>query len=201
MRARGLSELNKTLRDLDRKAANEMRRQLRATIIPVAREIAGDVPEQPPLSGMIRDRQGNPVNGVTRWTGTPKASVSFTPGRARSAKSQNILSMKFTGGSRNTGGLGFDYAELAGNSNRPGRSFSRVYERNGIPGYQHRINGQGRAFIRGIRQAKPIRGKAGFYAFDSAVKRYRSLEGLGERAIRKFMADTSKEILRQRFIF
>ena len=201
MRARGLSELNKTLRNLDRKAANEMRKQLRATIIPVAKAIAGDVPETPPLSGMIRTRAGNPVNGVTRWTGVPKASVSFTPGRARSSQSQNILSMKFTGGTRNTGGLGFDYAELAGSSNRPGNQYSKVYERNGLSGYQHRINGQGRAFNRGIRAARPIRGKGGYYAFDSAVKRYRQIDGLGERAIRKFMADTSKEILKARFIF
>lgn len=201
MRARGLSELNKTLRNLDRKAANEMRKQLRATIIPVAKDIAGDVPDTPPLSGMIRTRAGNPVNGVTRWTGVPKASVSFTPGRARSSKSQNILSMKFTGGTRNTGGLGFDYAELAGSSKRAPAQFSKVYERNGLSGYQHRLNGQGRAFNRGIRAAKPIRGRGGYYAFDSAVKRYRQIDGLGERAIRKFMADTSKEILKARFIF
>lgn len=201
MRARGISELNNTLRKLDRKAANEMRKQLRATILPVAREIANDVPAQPPLSGMIRDRQGNAVNGVTRWTGVPRASVSFTPGRARSSKTQNILSMKFTGGTRAGGGIGFDYAELAGSSNRSPNPYSRTYERNGIPGYQHRVTGQGRAFVRGIRSAKPIRGKGGYYAFDSAVKRYGSIEGIGERAIRKFMADTSAEILRQRFIF
>lgn len=199
MRATGLNELNKTLRNLDRKAANEIRKQLRATIIPVAKSIAGDVPETPPLSGMGRTRAGNPVNGVTRWTGVPKASVSFTPGRARGGKSQNILSMKFTGGTRAGGGIGFDYAELAGISNRPGARYSKVYERNGVTGFQHRINGQGAAFNRGIRAAKPIRGRGGYFVYDSAVKRYRQIDGLGKKAIKTFMDQTSREIVRQRY--
>ena len=201
MRARGISETTKELRNLDRKAANELRKKLRSAIIPTAKEIASTVPPTPPLSGMIRTRAGNPVNGVTRWTGVPKASVSFTPGRARSNRSQNILSMKFTGGSRNTGGIGFDYAELAGSSRRAPNQFSRVYERNGIGGYQHRVNGQGRAFVDGIRAARNIPGRAGYYVFDAAVKRYGKIEGLGRRAIDIFMRDVSREIRRQKYGF
>jgi hypothetical protein len=106
--------------------------------------------------------------------------------------------MKFTGGSRSGGGIGFDYAELAGSSKRPGARFSRVYERDGIPGFQHRINGQGQAFNAGIREAKQIRGRAGYFAYDSAVKRYPQIEGLGRRAIDKFMADATREIQRIR---
>lgn len=199
MRVEGLIEVTNALRDMDRKSANAMRAKLRVTILPVAKEIAGDVPLTPPLSGMGPNtrRGGNPVNGVTRWAGVPKASVSFTPGRARS-KSTRILSMKFTGGSRDSGGLGFDYAELAGNSSRPGSKFTKPYERNGIPGFQHRVNGQGQAFNAGIRAAKPIRGKAGYFVYDSAVKRKGQIEGLGERAIKQYMDDTTREIARIR---
>jgi hypothetical protein len=106
--------------------------------------------------------------------------------------------MRFTGGTRSGGGIGFDYAELAGSSRRPGAQFSRPYERGGIPGFQHRINGQGRAFNEGIRAAKPIKGRGGFFAYDAAVKRYPRIEGLGKRAIDKFMADASREIQRVR---
>ena len=85
-------------------------------------------------------RGGNPVNGVTRWTGVPKAGVQFRTG---GGKSRRILSMKFTGAQ---GGLGLIYAELAGSSRRPGRQFTKVYERDGIPGFQHAVRGQGKAF-------------------------------------------------------
>lgn len=190
MRVEGLIEVTNALRDMDRKSANAMRAKLRTTILPVAKEIAGDVPLVAPLSGMNH-------NGVTRWTGVPKASVSFTPGRARS-KSTRILSMKFTGGSRDSGGIGFDYAELAGNSSRPGSRFTKIYERDGIPGRQHRVTGQGRAFNAGIKRAKPIRGRAGYFVYDSAFKRRGEIEGLGERAIEQYMVDTTREIARIR---
>ena len=190
MRVEGIAELTATLRTLDRKALNKLRAEMRGSINPVAKAIAGDVPNQAPLSGMNH-------NGVTRWTGTVRSSVSFTPGRARGGATR-LLSMKFTGGTRAAGGIGFDYAELAGSSRRPGARFSKVYDRAGSPGVQHRINGQGRAFNRGIRAYKPIRGRGGYFAYDSAVKRYPQIEGLGRRAIDKFMADATREIQRVR---
>lgn len=190
MRVEGLADLTKTLRTLDRKALNKLRAEMRGSINPVAKAIASDVPEQAPLSGMNH-------NGVTRWTGTVRSSVSFTPGRARGG-STRLLAMKFTGGTRAAGGIGFDYAELAGSSRRPGARFSRVYDRAGSPGIQHRINGQGRAFNQGIRAYKPIKGRGGYFAYDSAVKKYPIIEGLGKRAIEKFMQDASNEIQRAR---
>lgn len=76
--------------------------------------------------------------------------------------------------------------------------FSKDYERDGIPGFQHRINGQGRAFNKGIRDFKNIKGRGGFFVYDSAVKRYPQIEGLGKRAIDSFMQDATKEIQRVR---
>ena len=190
MRVEGISQLNNTLRGLDRKALNKLKAQMRASINPVARAIASDVPEQAPLSGMNHE-------GVTRWTGQVRSSVSFTPGRGKRGASR-ILAMKFTGGTRAGGGIGFDYAELAGSSRRPGAKFTKVYERGGYPGFQHRVNGQGEAFNRGVRAYKPIRGRGGYFAYDSAVKRYPQIEGLGKRAIDKFMKDATREIQRVR---
>jgi len=186
MRVEGVADVTKELRNLDRKALNKLRAEMRGSINPIAKAIAGDVPEQAPLSGMNH-------NGVTRWTGTVRSSVSFTPGRARGGASR-LLAMKFTGGTRAGGGIGFDYAELAGSSKRPGARFSKVYERGGYPGLQHRINGQGQAFNKGIRAYKPIRGRGGYFAYDSALKRYPQIEGIGERAIKKFMTDASREL-------
>ena len=190
MRVEGLASLNNELRSLDRKALNKLRADMRKSIGPVAREIAGDVPPEAPLPGMNH-------NGVTRWTGVPKASVSFTPGRARGGSSR-LLSMKFTGGTRAGGGIGFDYSELAGSSKRPGARYTKVYERGGYGGQQHRVTGQGQAFNRGIRAAKPIRGRGGYFVYDAAIRCYPRIEGLGKRAIDKFMADATREIQRVR---
>ena len=190
MRVEGLAQLNNTLRDLDRKALNKLKGEMRKSIKPVASAIANDVPQTPPLSGMNH-------NGVTRWTGQVKTSVSFTPGRGRGG-STRLLAMKFTGGTRAGGGIGFDYAELAGSSRRPGSRYSKVYDRGGYPGFQHRVNGQGQAFNRGIRSYKPIRGRGGYFAYDSAVKKYPIIEGLGKRAIEKFMEDATRELRRIR---
>jgi len=190
MRVEGIASLTSTLRTLDRKAVNRLRAEMRGSITPVAKAIGGDVPEAAPLSGMNH-------NGVTRWTGQVRSSVSFTPGRAKGGASR-LLAMKFTGGTRAGGGIGFDYAELAGSSRRPGARFSRDYERDGIPGFQHRVNGQGRAFNEGIKRAKQIKGRGGYFVYDSAIKRYPQIEGLGKRAIDAFMADATRELQRIR---
>lgn len=192
MRVEGIAQLTAELRGLDRKALNKLRATMRQSVGPVAKSIAADVPQSPPISGMDH-------NGVTRWTGQPRASVSFTPGRAKGG-STRLLAMKFTGGTRGGGGIGFDYAELAGSSKRAGASFSRVYDRAGSPGVQHKINGQGAAFNRGIKEAKPIKGRGGFYVYDAALKRYPLIEGLGKRAIDQFMAEATRELARLRSI-
>jgi len=192
MRAEGVASVTRELRSLDRKAVNALRKHMRAAILPIAKEIAGEVPSQAPLSGMNH-------SGVTRWTGIPKASVSFTPGKSRGGGTR-LLGMKFTGGtSRSGGGIGFDYSELAGSSKRPGSQFSKVYSRGGYGGQQHRVTGQGRAFNAGIKAAKPIKGKGGFFVFDSALKKHGKIEGLGKRAIDQFMRDANSELSRAKF--
>ena len=191
MRAEGVASVTRELRSLDRKAVNELRKHMRAAILPIAKEIAGEVPSQAPLSGMNH-------SGVTRWTGIPKASVSFTPGKSRGGGTR-LLGMKFTGGtSRSGGGIGFDYSELAGSSKRPGSQFSKVYSRGGYGGQQHRVTGQGRAFNAGIKAAKPIRGKGGFFVFDSALKKHSRIEGMGKAAIAQFMRDATNDLQRLR---
>lgn len=197
IRAQGLKDTVATLRKIDNETQKQLRKGLRSTIKPVAQAIANNVPDTPPLSGMGPNtrRGGNPVNGVTRWTGVPRVGVQFRTG---GGKTRQILSMKFTGAQ---GGLGLIYAELAGSSRRPGSRFTKVYERNGIPGFQHAVRGQGEAFNRGIRAAKQIRGRGGYFVYDSAVKKYPIIEGLGRRAIDQYMKDANARIRKARFGF
>ena len=44
----------------------------------------------------------------------------------------------------------------------------------------------------------PLGGRGGYFAYDSAVKKYPIIEGLGKRAIEKFMDDATRELRRIR---
>ena len=185
--ATGVRDAVKTLRGLDKKVMNQIGREMRGTVKPFADAIAAAVPAQSPLSGMNH-------NGVTRWGGKPKASVSFTPGRSRRGGSQ-LLSIRLTGGSAQGGPIGFDYAEMAGTRRSAPKPFSKVYDRGGFSGLQHRVNGQGDRMIRGIRKKKSIRGKSGYFAFDAALQKYKLLEAIGQIALRRFMITVNFELM------
>lgn len=174
----------KTLRGIDRRILNELRGELRGKIQPYANSIANAVPAAPQLRGMRHE-------GVTRWGGKPKATVSFTPGKSRSGN--RLLSIKLTGGSAGRGPLGFDYAELAGIRSRAPKPVSKVYQREGL-NQQHRVNGQGDAMIAKLRRANPIRGKAGYFAFNEALQKYELLEKIGFLALRKFSLRVTNEL-------
>jgi hypothetical protein len=186
MRPQGVAQVTRDLRKIDRGSLNALRKDMRQSIQPIAKEIASSVPTQSPLRGM------NNHEGVTRWAGSPRASVSFTPGRGRGG-GKRLLAMKFTGGKK---GLGFDYLELAGSSKRPGAQYSKVYSRGSSSGIQHAIRGQGEAFKAKVKKEVQIRGKAGYFVFDSALKKHGRIEGLGKRAIGKYMRDATRELQR-----
>lgn len=178
-----------TLRGIDRRIANDLRKELRGKIQPYAQSIANAVPATPQLRGMRHE-------GVTRWQGKPKASVSFTPGKSRSGN--RLLSIKLTGGSAGRGPLGFDYAELAGIRRRAPKPFSKVYQREGL-NQQHRVAGQGDAMIEKLRQLNPIRGKAGYFAFNEALQKYGLLEKIGFLALRNFSVKVTSELTQRGF--
>jgi hypothetical protein len=125
-----------------------------------------------------RQQSHNSVGCVTRvslvGSGKPKATVSFTPGKSRTGN--RLLSIKLTGGSAGRGPLGFDYAELAGVRRRAPKPFSKVYQREGL-NQQHRVNGQGDAMIEEVAsELNPIRGKAGYFAFNEALQKVPVIE-------------------------
>ena len=187
--ASNINHTVKTLRGVDRKVLNELRKDLRGKIQPYANSIAQAVPAQSPLRGMRH-------NGVTRWEGKPKASVSFTPGKSRSGN--RLLSIKVTGGSAKSGPIGFDYAEVAGIRRRAPRPVSKVYEREGLL-QQHRVNGQGDAMISALQRKVPIRGRAGYFAFQEALQKYPLLNKIGVLALQKFSVKITHELIGRGF--
>ena len=191
MRPQGVAQVTRDLRKIDRGSLNALRKDMRGSIMGIAKEIAGEVPAQAPISGM-QDH-----NGVTRWGGIPRASVSFTPGNSRRGGNR-LLSMKFSGGK---GKLGFDYAELAGVGKRPGATRSKSYSRNGSIPFRHNVTTQGDKFKSAIAERVGLaKGKTGFFVFDAAMKKHGRIEGIGKRAIDKYMRDASRELQRVRAI-
>jgi hypothetical protein len=176
-------DMNK-LRQVDRKVYNELRRELRGKIDPYAESIRQSIPSQAPISGMNR------TNGITRWEGKPRKTVSFTTGARRGS----LLKIILTGGTRAAGPLGFDYAEVAGIRRRPPRPYTRPYDRGGYSGIQHRVNGQGDAMSRAIRRRKPIPGKAGYFAFDNALQKYPLLRKIAELSLARYVARVNQEL-------
>jgi hypothetical protein len=190
MRPQGVAQVTRDLRKIDRGSLNALRKDMRQSIMGIAQEIASEVPSVSPMPGM-RDHEG-----VTSWGGSPRASVSFTPGRGRGG-GKRLLAMKFTSKKKS---IGFEYLELAGSSKRPGSKFSKVYSREGSTTFQHRVTNQGKAFNEKIARAVQIKGTGGYFVFDSALKKHGRIEGLGKRAISKYMRDATREIQRVRAV-
>ena len=147
------------LKQFENTAVRELRSDLKQKLGPIAGQIAGGITREPPLRGMKH-------RGKTRWRGVNKPVVEFSPGRGRYG-GKRLVNIRFTGGAR---GLGFDYAELAGIRRRPPKPMSKPYQRRDRDGVQqHRIAGQGDAFIQALAEQT---GKGpGRFMFLSAVKR------------------------------
>lgn len=173
----GVDDVVRELKQVETTSVRQLRSDLKMKLNPLAAEIAARIPREAPLRGM-RHR------GRTRWRGVNKPVVEFTPGRSRRGGNK-LVNIRFTGGAR---GLGFDYAELAGIRRRPPRPMSKPYERRDRPGtFQHRLNGQGDAFIQALAE-KTGRGP-GRFMFLAAIKRRPELIAL---AIESINAATKK---------
>lgn len=73
--AEGIRNAIKELKALDANLLKELRKDLKTKISPLAKQIANDVPSEPPLSGFARQSSFG-------W-GPVRPTVSFTPGRSR----------------------------------------------------------------------------------------------------------------------
>lgn len=148
-------------------AVRELRSDLKTSLNPLAQQIAQRIPKDPPLYSRRRGKSGMAHRGKTRWRGVNKPVVEFRPGKGRRG-GDRLVNIRFTGGSR---GLGFDYAELAGIRRRPPKQLSKPYERRDRQGViQHRLNGQGDAFIQALTEDTG-RGPGRFMFYEAIKKR------------------------------
>jgi hypothetical protein len=108
----------KELRNVDPNLVKELRKELRSKISPLARQVADNVPTDPPLSGF-----GN--TGSTGWSDVvPK--ISFTPGRSRKT-GNHLVSIRVQ---PRAAKRGLYIAELGGSRTRGASNRGRAMIRN-----------------------------------------------------------------------
>tara|TARA_R110000824_G_scaffold324509_1_gene511466 strand:- start:224 stop:754 length:531 start_codon:yes stop_codon:yes gene_type:complete len=138
--ANNIREAIKELKALDNTMLKAMRKDLRNSLSPFTKQIADEVPSDPPLSGFGDGDFGH--SGATGWSSV-KASVTFTPGRSRKGFGNHLVSVKINPGNKKRGVY---IAELAGSRS------------NGF-------TAQGRSLIKVLNERQPMKGKGGRYAY------------------------------------
>jgi len=104
--AEGIRSAIKELKALDTNLLKELRKDLRTKISPLAKQIANDVPIDPPLSGFARQSSFG-------W-GPVRPTVSFTPGRSRKT-GDHLVAIRIA---PPKGTRGLYVAEIAGSRSR-----------------------------------------------------------------------------------
>ena len=186
----------KELRAIDAKSTNKLRTRLRTGLGDVTAGIQSAIPRTPPI------RKSNPPyetmghRGRTKWKGVNKPQVKLYGGDF-GRDEHNLVVIEVRGGKDK---FGFEYAELAGIRSRPPGRMSRKYTRRGSSKViQHRLRGQGDAFIEALAEAKPIRGKAGRFAYDAFLKERTAIIQKTVVILDDFMAEYNRKFDARRF--
>jgi hypothetical protein len=163
----GAKETVAALKAADANAIKKLRQELKGVMKSEVSTIVSGIPAFAPIRGMAH-------NGRSKWK-RPKGNVAFTPGAVRGfagKEYQPLVTLTFTGGSN---AIGFDMAELAGIRRQPARRRSKIANSSSYgtqPGDgSHANNGQGDFFISKLEEVRPIKGKAGRFAFDIFLRR------------------------------
>jgi len=182
----GASKTIAALKQVDANAVKKLRQELKGVMQSEISTIVSGIPAFAPLRGMVH-------NGRTKWK-RPKGSVSFTPGGVRGFSGKQfspLVTLTFTGGSSS---IGFDMAELAGIRRHPARRRSKIA---GSTSYgtqagdgSHSNNGQGDYFISKLEEVRPIKGRAGRFAFDLFLRRKPIIEQKAITFVDKYFKTT-----------
>ena len=163
----GAKETVAALKAADTDAIKKLRQEIKSEMQSEISAIVTNIPAFAPISGMVH-------SGRTKWK-RPRGNVRFTPGAVRGFRGMQLsplVTLTFTGGASS---IGFDMAELAGIKRHPPRSRSKIRNSTSYgsaPGDgSHAVTTQGDHFIRALDSAKPIKGKAGRFAFDIFLRR------------------------------
>jgi hypothetical protein len=182
----GAKETIAALKRADENAIKKLRQEIKGVMQSEISTIVSGIPAFSPIRGMMH-------NGRTKWK-RPKGRVSFTPGSVRGFSGKGIsplVSLSFTGGSNS---VGYDMAELAGIRRNPSRPRSKIanstkYGTEAGDG-SHAVTTQGDYFISALESARPIKGKAGRFAFDLFLRRRPFIEKKAATFVDKYFKQT-----------
>jgi hypothetical protein len=163
----GAKETVAALKAVDANAIKKLRQEIKSEMQSEISAIVTDIPAFAPIRGMVH-------SGRTKWK-RPKGDVRFTPGAVKGFRGMQLsplVTLTFTGGANS---IGFDMAELAGIKRHPPKSRSKIanstsYGKQRGDG-SHAVTTQGSHFIEALERAKPIKGRAGRFAFDLFLRR------------------------------
>ena len=168
-RIQGLDQAVKDLRKIDKGIINQLRKDLRSDLNPIAREVANEVEIEPPLSGMAGDNR-------TAWKGV-RGSVSFRPtARSKTGGGIPVVSMRLKSRGKYAG---FEIAEMAGSKNL---AFSKNKK-------------QGRQFVNALKRRSDFPSyKAGRFGYGLFLKRRDEMQKLSVKVIDKFANKFNKRV-------
>lgn len=157
----GGAEAIRELKKYSPELYKQLRKNLNSELNPIIKPIQGEINSE--VSNAIRTvMPGMFHNGRSAWNGANiSARVSTNP--------KSLISIVATG---RVSKFGFDYAELAGIQRRKPRPLSRTYTKDGVT-MRHRVNGQGYAFNRKLKQEF---GKPGRFAWIRVLRRKPQIE-------------------------
>lgn len=194
----GIDNMVAELQRIDKELVKELKKEMAQAIRPTAAMIKARIPTSDRgriLSGMLESAStGASAEGRTRWSPV-RATIKFFP-RPRKAGYgvKPLLGIDITG---SPGGLGFDYAELAGASKRSPRSRTKEFSRRTRTGQTvtyTRKNNHGDQFIRDLKAKVPSPMKAGRYAYAVFRDEKPRLEAKAQVILDKYAAKTSRRI-------
>ena len=190
LKVEGVDELLAALKEL---TSAKTQRKFKQDMGRAVRPVAAMIREQVPSDGG-RILRGMVHQGRTRWS--PVRAVVKFDAKARRSKAQfrPLLQINVTG---SPGGLGFDYAELAGASKRAPRPRTKEFSRKTINGETRtytRVNRGGDQFISELKSKFPMRAKAGRFAYRIFIERKPQLEQDALKILETYASKISRDV-------
>lgn len=165
----GLDKAVRELNGIDKGITRQLRKDLGSKLRPIAKEVAGQVEVEPPLSGMFGGHR-------TAW-GRVQAGVQFRPtARSKTGGATPIITM-----SLKSKGIyaGFEIAEMAGSKNL---AFSKNRKK-------------GRQFVKALKRNSDFpRYKAGRFGYGEFLKRRDEMRKISLSIIDDFAVKFNKKV-------
>lgn len=190
IKVEGVDELLAALKDMTSAATQKKFKQAMANSV---RSTAAMIKQGVPTDGG-RVLSGMVHQGRTRWSPV-RATIKFDA-KARRSKAQfrPLLQINVTG---SPGGLGFDYAELAGASKRKPRPRTKEFSRKTIYGETKtytRVNNGGDIFIQKLTDRFPFRAKAGRFAYRIFIEQKPKIEQDALKILETYASKISRDV-------